>query len=116
MQQVIFENADNSIALILKANTLADPTLKVIDLTDITRMTLNRRDGFIVDSAKESAIFDWATLAVSGIVVIQLGHLNLKNGEDYWRLKVFDATNTKGLVWGDEDFIINIKREYAASS
>jgi hypothetical protein len=114
MQELSFEGRDNSIAFLLKANTLLDPELKVIDLTDITRMILVREDGLAVDSNKESAIYDWATLAASGIVTIQLGHINLRNTKDKWRLIVFDPTNTQGIVWGDKDFTIKVSVKYAA--
>ncbi len=116
MQEIVFEAADNSIAFLLRANTLLNPTLKVIDLSDISRMVLKREDGFTIDSVKESTLFDWATLAASGIVTIQLGSLNLKNGIDKWRLKVYDSTNPNGVVWGNNDFTINVKKEYAFSS
>jgi hypothetical protein len=114
MKEIVFEGRDNSVDLLLKSATRYDPELKVTDLTDITRMVLEREDGFAVDSEQESNIFDWATLATSGIVVIQLGHINLKNTEDKWRLVVFDATNDKGIVWGDKDFKIRINAKYAA--
>ena len=113
MLEIVFEGRDNSIDFLLKAATRNDSELKVIDLTDMTRMILTREDGFAVDSDKEAAIFDWATLATDGIVVIQLGHLNLKNTKDKWRLIVFDATNPKGIVWCNSDFKINIKKKYA---
>lgn len=114
MKELVFEGRDNSIDLLLKASTRLDPTLQVVDLSVVTRMVLEREDGFAVDSDKESAIFDWSTLASDGIVIIQLGHLNLKNTKDKWRLVVYDATNPKGVVWGDKDFHIKIEEKYAA--
>jgi len=113
MKELVFEGRDNSIDLLLKVSTLTDPTMQVADLTNVTRMVLTREDGLAVDSDKESAIFDWATLATSGIVSIQLGHINLKNTKDKWRLVVFDATNDKGIVWGDTDFQIKVEQKYA---
>ena len=113
MLEIVFEGRDNSIDFLLKSSTRTDPELKVTDLTDITRIILAREDGFAVDSAKESAIFDWATLATDGIVIIQLGLLNLKNTKDKWRLIVFDATNPNGIVWGDKYFQIDVKKKYA---
>ena len=112
MKEIVFEGRDNSIDFLLKASTRLDPTLNVVDLTDMTRMLLIREDGLVVDSDKES-IFDWSTLATSGIVVVQLGHINLKNTKDKWRLVVFDATNPNGIVWGDTDFQIKVEQKYA---
>jgi hypothetical protein len=112
MLEIVYKDRDNTIDFRLKANTVLDPELKIIDLTDITRMVLAREDGFLVDSAKEDNIFNWMTLATSGIVSIQLGHLNLKNGQDFWRLIVYDATNTKGLVWGKKPFKIDVRQKY----
>ena len=112
MLEIVYKDRDNTIDFCLKATTVLDPELKIMDLTDVTRMVLARDDGFLVDSDNEAAIFDWATLATSGIVSIQLGHLNLKNGKDFWRLIVYDATNTKGLVWGNKAFKIDIREKY----
>jgi len=112
MLEIVYKDRDNTIDFRLKANTVLDPELKIVDLTGVTRMVLSRDDGFFVDSDVSSAIFDWSSLATSGIVSIQLGHLNLKNGIDYWRLIVYDATNTKGLVWGKKDFKIDIRKKY----
>ena len=111
ISEVIYRKRDNTIDLLLKVNTLSDPIKRVFDLTDVTRMVLVRKDGFKVDSAKTS-IFDFTTLATSGIVTIKLGLIDVKPGKDLWRLIVFDATNTNGLTWGDE-FYINVKEEYA---
>lgn len=112
MLEIVYRDRDNSIDFRLKASTVNDPILKIIDLTDMTRMVLTREDGFAVDSVKESNVFDWLTLATSGIVSIQLGLINLKVGTDKWRLVVFDSTNPNGIVWDDE-FDLTIKKEYA---
>jgi hypothetical protein len=112
MLEIVYRDRDNSIDFILKANTLTDPIKKIVDLTDITRMMLVREDGFKIDSAKNDSIFDWTTLAASGIVSIQLGLVDIKSGIDIWRLIVFDATNTNGLAWG-EDFYLDVKKRYA---
>jgi len=113
MLEITFRDRDNSISLRLRASTVNEPILQIVDLSDITRMLLIRDDGFVVDSAKTPNIFDWLTLATDGIVNIQLGHLNLKVGKDKWRLVVFDATNTNGITWGNESFYIDLKQEYA---
>ena len=112
MLEIVYKDRDNTIDFRLKANTVLDPELKIVDLTNMTRMVLSRDDGFLVDSDVYPDIFDWATLATSGIVSIQLGHLNLKNGKDDWRLIVYDSTNTKGLVWGKRAFKIDIRKKY----
>ena len=116
MKLIVFEGHDNSFSLLLKVSTNTDPTLRIYDLTDVTRMVLARADGFRVDSDKEPTIFDWLTLATSGIVTVKLGSLNLKNTTDNWRLVVYEATNPNGIVWGDSDFQITVKEEYAVSS
>ena len=115
MQETAFEGRDNAIAFRLKANTLLDPTLEIVDLSDITRMVLVREDGFFIDSVKSSALFNWTTLGTFGIVTIQIGHLNLKNTQDKWRLIVFDSTNPNGITWGNIDFTVNIKKKYAST-
>ena len=116
MLEIIYKDRDNTIDFRLKANTVLDPELKIVDLTNITRMVLSREDGFQIDSEKEPNIFDWSTNATSGIVTIQLGHLNLKEGRDKWRLIVYDASNLKGLVWGKKAFEIDIREKYHAFS
>ena len=116
MKLIVFEGHDNSFSLLLKVSTITDPTLRIYDLTDVTRMVLARADGFQVDSGKEPTVFDWLTLAESGIVTVKLGALNLKNTTDNWRLVVYDPTNPNGIVWGDDDFQISVKKEYALSS
>lgn len=76
-------------------------------------MALTREDSFVIDSSKVVNVFDWITLATSGIVSIQLGGLNLKTGKDKWRLIVFDSTNPNGVTWGNKSFYLDIKKEYA---
>lgn len=115
MKEIVYKERDNSIDFRLKANTVDDPEMKVMDLTNVTRMVLAREDGFIVDSNQEADIFDWTTLATSGIVSMQLGHLDLKEGIDHWRLIVYDSTNTKGLVWGNKGFKLDVRLKYAYS-
>lgn len=112
MLEVMYRDRDNSIDLLLKVNTLADPILRVFDMTDVTRMMLQREDGFTIDSVKSASVFDWLTLATSGIVSIKLGLVDLTTGEAQWRLIVFDSTNVNGINW-DDDFTINVKKEYA---
>ncbi len=116
MLEIVYTGRDNSTSLLLKASTVNDPEMKIRDLTDVTRMILTREDGFVIDSDQEASVFDWNTLATSGIVTMQLGHLVLKNTKDKWRLIVFDATNPKGIVWGDKGFTISVEEKYASNT
>lgn len=114
MLQIVYRDRDNAIDFRLKASTVNDPILKIVDLSDVTRMVLTRDDGLAVDSDKYPTVFDWSTLATSGIVVIKLGLVNLTPGKDMWRLIVYDSTNPNGINWGD-DFYLDIKKEYVSN-
>ena len=116
MLEIVYRDRDNSVDFRLKASTVNDPVLRIIDLTDVTRMVLAREDGYVIDSTEEPTVFDWATLATSGIVSLQLGLLNLKIGRDKWRLIVYDSTNLNGVVWGNKEFYIKVKPKYVAGT
>jgi len=108
--EIVYNERDNSIDLLLKASTVNDPELKVVNLTNITRMRLLSSSKLDFDSVSDAGVFDWLTLATSGIVTIKLGLEDIPP-KDVWRLVVYDSTNPDGVTWGD-DFKILRKEEY----
>ena len=91
----IYNGRDNTIDLLLKADGSA------VDLSSITRMVLyDVAGGWTVDSDESSGSFDWTT-GTTGKVIIDAGGAGITAG-DYWvKLRVYDATNTNGIVWGE---------------
>lgn len=51
------------------------------------------------NSNDHTGIFDWATRAAEGILVIKPGLLPLAIGKDVVELIVYDSFNTEGLFW-----------------
>ena len=92
----VFNYRDNTIKLILEE----DDTAK--DLSSITKIALVV-DGetTIIDATKDAWPIKWDT-SVTGQVILKLGDKGFSAGRHLFDIVLFDATNTKGIVWRDE--------------
>ena len=97
-----YNDRDNTNDLLLKADGTA------VSLSSVTRMVLEEVNGdWDVDEADSlgALAFDRSpSPAVTGKVILTLGAQGLTAGEYLVRLIVYDATNTNGIVWGNEPF------------
>jgi hypothetical protein len=100
-----YNSSDNTNDLLLKADGAA------VDLSSVTRMILYDVDGGWSidesDSASDS-VFDRDT-GVTGKVIIALGDQGITAGRYRCRLKVYDPTNTSGIVWGHKGIVLHVR-------
>lgn len=90
-REIIYLDRDNTIDLILKANSIAQ------SLLSITHMEL------IISGVTYSSVtpdlFDWAGVT-PGYVSISLGHSAVTKGIHIGKLIVYDTSHTSGILWG----------------
>lgn len=95
IQEIVYNDRDNTIDLLLKADGSAQ------DLSSVTRMVLKDTDGgFTIDSDTAPSAFDWNT-GTTGKVIMALGGQNLTAGTCICSLIVYDPTNDDGIHWGE---------------
>lgn len=92
MSEIIYIGHDNTIDMELREDGVA------VDLSSVTRMTLDFGGGNIIDSATSPFAFNWSSVA--GKVVFKLGNQIISLGRHNVRLTVYDPANINGIVWG----------------
>ena len=102
--EYVYNGKDNTIDVLLKEGGDA------VDLSAVTRMVLKDLGGeWTIDYDTAPSAFDWDT-GVTGKVIIALGDQSITAGKYWVRLIVYDAVNTNGIVWGNEEdeFVIHV--------
>ena len=98
-----YNNRDNTVDLLLKADGVAEP------LDSVNRMVLIDKDGnVLVDENTSPGAFS-RSADVTGKVVLSLGNESLTAGSYYVHLVVYDPDNTDGIVWNNQPFLLIVK-------
>ena len=100
-----YNDANNTNDLLLKADGSA------VDLGSVTRMILYDVDeawSIDEDDSVSGDVFD-RSAGVTGKVIIALGDQGITEGRYRCRLKVYDPTNTDGIVWGDKGIVLHVR-------
>ena len=98
----VYLGHDNTIDLLLTADGAA------VDLSAVTRMTLELDAETIIDSDPEESpdAFDWDT-GTTGKLVLALGGETIEAGTYRTTLTVYDPTNADGIVWGQFNLVVH---------
>jgi len=91
----VYLGHDNTIDLLLTADGAA------VDLSSVTRMTLELDAGTTIDFDESPAAFDWDT-GTTGKLVLALGGETIPAGTYRTTLTVYDPDNAAGIVWGQQ--------------
>ena len=92
MREVAFIGRDGAIIKQLTENDSA------VDLSVVTRITLDLDNGMVIDSQSAPAVFDWS--AGNGVVAMKLGIATIPAGSYVATLFVYDPSNPLGVAWG----------------
>lgn len=94
INEFVYSDRDNTIDFILKADKVAQ------DLSGVTKMELVDDAGSLdtISSVTSSSAFDWSS-STTGKLLLKLGNLDIATGSYIFRLVVYDASNTNGIMW-----------------
>ncbi len=97
----VYKDRDNSNDFILSQEK--DGVTTPSDLSGVTKMLLEFKDGTTVSSDDISGMFDWLSPTTTGQVNIKMGLApNIEvNTKYYPNLIVYDGDNTRGVNWGE---------------
>ena len=97
----VYLGHDNTIDLLLKADGAA------VDLSAVTRMTLELDATTTIDSATSPEAFDWDT-GTTGKLVLALGGETISAGiYEKCKLTVYDPDNAGGIMWDQLNIVVH---------
>ena len=95
---VIYKGSDNTNEILLKKDGVAQ------DLSSVTRIGLHFSDGTdVTNSTGAQYPIKWTGTGQTGLVVCQLGGVDLTEGDLTAKLITYDPTNDDGVVWSGKN-------------
>jgi hypothetical protein len=96
----IFKGSDNTNEFILKKDGIPK------DLSSVTRISMLFSDGTdVTNSTGDAWPIKWIDQDQTGLVVCQLGEIDLTVGELTAKLLTYDPVNSDGVVWSGQNGI-----------
>jgi hypothetical protein len=97
---LIFKGSDNTNELLLKKDGVPQ------DLSSVTRIEIHFSDGVSVTNTTAASFpIKWSGTGQTGLVVMQLGGVDLTEGDLSAKLLTYDPVADDGIVWSGKNGI-----------